>query len=272
MSTPEAGLGDFMKLYIDEQRRGDERRDQERREENDRREEERQEEMSRREEERREEREQREKERAEARDREVRLWETMNRVATAPEPEPRHKPLVALPVMKESDEITEYLSTFESALYWRKVPREQWKELLVAHVPIELLMKVKNHVDDEQGTYDELVGALSNSSSLTFSAASEDLFTGERGRVWELEGRKAASRVKALVGQVIKHADNKLDIVDCILVRHHLVPGLKGYTDSTRRFDLEGFLGTCEEWERVQPSQTSWFRKSRTMSSNQGRN
>jgi len=43
-ATPDTGLGDFMRMYIDKQRRRDERREEERREENDRREEERREE------------------------------------------------------------------------------------------------------------------------------------------------------------------------------------------------------------------------------------
>jgi len=176
-ATPEAGLNDFMRLYIDEQRRRDERREQERREE-----------MDRWEEKRREEREQRERERAEARDREERLW---------------HRILIKS-------------NPFEAALQRKKVPRDEWREQLVSHIPIDLLMKVKSQVDDEDESYEDLVGALSNSSTLTFCAAAEDLCTGERGRVWELDGRKAAAKVKALLGQVTRYADTKPDLIDCI--------------------------------------------------------
>jgi len=191
-ATPEAGLGDFMRMYIDEQRRRDDRREEERREE----------------------REQRERERSEAREREERMWQSMNRVAATPEPEQRTKPLLSLPTMKDAEEITEFLPKFEAALQWRKVPRDQWRELLVSHMPIDLLMKIRSQVDDEDSSYEDLVGALSNSSTLTFSAATEDLCTSERGRVWELDGRKAAAKIKSLLGQVTRYADTKPDLIE----------------------------------------------------------
>jgi len=167
--TPDAGLGDFMRMYLDEQKRRDDRRDQERREE-----------------------------RAEAKEREERLWTAMSRTAATPEPETRRKPVVSLPVMKESEEISEFLDKFETALTWGKVPKEMWREMLVSHIPIELLMRAKCQLDDEDSTYEEIVGALGNSSTLTFGAAAEDLCTGERGRIWEQEGRKAAAKIKVI--------------------------------------------------------------------------
>jgi len=261
--TPDAGLGDFMRLYLDEQRRIDNRREQERREEIARREEERREEIARREEERRETREREERERAEARDREERMWQAMNRVAATPDPEPRAKSMISLPFMKEGEEITEFLPQFEAALDWGKVPQDQKRELLISHLPISLLMRVKSQVDDD-GSYEELVRALNSSSTLTFSAAAEDLCTGERGRIWEMTGSKAIARVKGLVSQVTKDADTKPDMIECItvaLVRDKLVPSLKSYIDSARRFGIDDFRSACEEWERAQPNQTSWFKK-----------
>jgi len=172
--------------------------------------------------------------------------------------------------MNTSEEISEVLPKFELALKLNRVSPDEWKTALVSHIPIESLMKIKSQVDDDDITYDELVSALGNSSTLTFSAAAEDQCTGERGRVWELDGRKAAARIQSLLSQVTKSADTKPDMIECLtvaLVRDHLVPGLKGYVDSSRRFELEEFLSTCEEWERVQPSQTSWFRKIRTPAS-----
>jgi len=216
--TPEPGLGDFMRMYIDDQRA---------------------------------ERDERRREREDNRAREERLYRSLAETRTTPDPEQTPKPILSLPVIRDSEEITEFLPKFEAALQWRKVPRDQWRDLLVSHMPIDLLMKIRSQVDDEDGSYEDLVGALSNSSTLTFCAAAEDLCTGERGRVWEMEGRKAAARVKSLLGQVTRYADTKPDLIDCItgaLVRDRLVPSLKGYVDSARRFELEEFLSTCEEW------------------------
>jgi len=223
--APEAGLAEFMKLYISEQLKRDDRHERERREE-----------AIRREEERREAREREDRERAEARDREERMWRAMNRAATTPEPEPRVKPMISLPFMKEGGEITEFLPQFEAALEWGKVPQDQKRELLVSHLPISLLMRVKSQVD-EDGSYEELVGALNSSSTLTFSAAAEDLCPGERGRIWEMTGSKAIARVKGLISQVTKDADTKPEMIECMtvaLVRDKLVLSLKSYVDSAR--------------------------------------
>jgi len=103
-------------------------------------------------------------------------------------------------------------------------------------------------------------------SNLTFCAASENLMTGERGKVWELEGRQAIARLKVLLNQVTREADTKPQLIDCIAVamaRDRLVPGLKGYVDTSRRFQMNEFMGACEEWERTQPVKTSWFRKNK---------
>jgi len=208
--------------------------------------------------------EQRQRERDETRAREDRLWSALGRATSTPEPEARSRSTIPLPTMKERDEITEFLPKFEAAVTWGRVPRAQWRELLVSHIPIDLLMRVKCQLDDETSTYDDIVGALTNSSTLTFGAAAEDLCTGERGRIWEKEGREAAAKIKALLGQVTREADDKQQILECltvVLLRDKLVPGLKSYVDSGRRFGYEEFLSTCDEWERSQPTQTSWFKK-----------
>jgi len=239
-ATPDAGLGEFMKMYINEQRRRDDRREEERREENDRREEE-----------RREEREQRERERAEAREREERLWMTVNRAPATPEPVAAPRPSINLPKMLESEEITEFLPKFELALRLNKVPDEQKRAALNSRVPIESLIKCKTQVDVEECSYDDLVGALGSSSTLTYSAAAEDLCTGKRGKIWEMDGRKAGLKVKALLGQITREADDREAMIDCIsvaLLRDKLVAPLKTYIDSSRRFEYGDFMNSCEEW------------------------
>jgi len=231
-STRDGGMGEFMREYFEEQKRRDERRERQIQQE------------------RKEARAREERDRAEAKEREDRLWAAMNRATPAPEPESRHKPAIPLPVMKDRDEVTEFLPKFEAALTWGRVPREQWRELLVSHIPIDLLMRVKCQLDDETSTYDDIVGALSNSSTLTFGAAAEDLCTGERGRIWEKDGREAAAKIKGLLGQVTKEADDKQQILECltvVLLRDKLVPSLKSYVDSSRRFGYEEFLSACEE-------------------------
>jgi len=233
--TPEPGMGDLLKWMADEQKK------------------------SREEAERREAR-----IREENKEREDRLWTALGRINETPEPETRARSTIPLPTMKDKDEVTEFLPKFEAALTWGKVPRAQWRELLVSHIPIDLLMRVKCQLDDETSTYDEIVGVLSNSSPLTFSAAAEDFSTGERGRVWEKDGREATMKILSLLGQITREADDKRQILESlavVTVRDKLVPELKSYVDSSRKFGLEEFLGVCDEWERRQPTKTSWFKR-----------
>jgi len=245
--TSDVGLGEFMKMYMDEQRR-----------------------------ERVEERERREREKIEMRERKDRMLCALARsqARATPEPVTVSRPSVTLPRMSVSEEITEFLPKFELALKLNKVPEDQWQPELISHVPIESLMKIKSQLAVEDSSFEELVEALSNSTTLTYSAAAEELCTGERGKLWELEGRKAGVRIKALVGQVVREADDKTAIIERIsvaLLRDKLVPSLKSYVDSSRRFDYDEFMDTCEEWEKVQPTQTSWFRKYRPSVTNPSR-
>jgi len=220
------------------------------------------------------EKEERDKERAADKSREEKILRSLKETPVIPELVPAPLPVVVLPRMSESEEITEFLPKFELALELNKVHEEQWRPSLTSHVPIDSLVRVKSQIDGGGITYDDLVGALSSSSTLTFSAAAEDLCTGERGKLWELSGRKATARIRTLLSHVAKDADTKQDMIDCItvaLVRDRLVPTLKGYVDTSRRFNLEDFLSTCEEWEKGQPTQTSWFRKTKPHTVNPNR-
>jgi len=47
-------------------------------------------------------------------------------------------------------------------------------------------------------------------------------------------------------------------------LRDHLVPSLKTYIDTGKRFEYEDFVRGCEEWVRSQPGDASCFRKTRS--------
>jgi len=254
-TTPEPGIRDFMQNFFEEQRRRDEldrlRRDDEKRERRDELER-RLEDQARREE--------------ENRAREDRLFATMRDIRP-PAPVQNPNPNIDLPKMRESDEIASFIPIFETALRINTVPEELWKAKLLSHIPLTSLMKVQTSLMEGDMSYEGLVDALMSSSTLTFSAAAEDLYTGERGKIWELEGRKAAAKLRVLMNRVTSEADTKPQMIDCMIVammRDKLVPALKTYVDTFRRFEMGDFLGVCEEWERVQPHRTSWFKKNRS--------
>jgi len=180
--------------------------------------------------------------------------------------EPAVSATVELPRMREQDNVEQFLPLFEMALRVNKVPKRLWKAKLISHIPLELLVKVQAVMEDECGSYDNVVEALMGTSNLTYCAAAEDLMTGERGKLWEMEGRQAMARLRVLLGYITRDADTKPQLLDCIgvaMARDRLVPALKSYVDTSRRFQYEEFMGVCEEWERTQPIKTSWFKKNK---------
>jgi len=50
------------------------------------------------------------------------------------------------------------------------------------------------------------------------------------------------------------------------LTRDQLVPPLRAYVDTIRRFKMREYVETCEEWETSQPRGTSYFKKYRASS------
>jgi len=251
--APEAGLADFMRLYIDEQRRRDERRERERREENDRREEE-----------RREERELRDRERAEAREREERLWSTVHRTTATPETPKLVQ--VTLPRLKEGGEVETFVTAFETALGIAGIPREDWKTRLISSIPMEAIVRISSTIEVEDVDYDGLKSALRGSNEVSFCSAAEDWSTGEKGNVFKKDIRTACSRLVHLHRNVTRDADTAQGMSEATAVaraREHLVPELKAYIDMSQRFAYKDFVIACEEWVRSQPGDVSCFRQQR---------
>jgi len=90
--------------------------------------------------------------------------------------------------------------------------------------------------------------------------------TGERGRLWEMDIRPCAAKMRQLIRTVASEAESKDEMAKCVtvaLMREHLVPDLKQYVETTRRFKYRDFFETCEEWERSQPRGTLCLRRTK---------
>jgi len=261
-----AGMSDFMRIFLEDQARREEKEN--RRREDERRE--REEEMLRREE-------------AEVLRRETeaktnlalqqQLIETLMEKRAAPMHTPPTPP-VNLPRMREVDELEEFVSVFETALKVNEVPRGLWKAKLISHLPLKALVKIDGTLQVEGSSSYDVVGALRGSNTMSFCNAAEDLCSGERGRVFELEVRPRLSRLKHLVKVVAGEAESVDQMAEAIavaLARDRLVPALKTYVDTGRRFGYREFVETCEKWERSKPQGTPCFRRNRSSVAVQGR-
>jgi len=114
--------------------------------------------------------------------------------------------------------------------------------------------------------YDEIVEALKGGSAITFCSAAEDLSSGEKGKAFDKDIRTAGSRFMHLHMTVAKEACTMREMAQILTVvrlRDNLVPELKTYINTGKRFVYNDFLAACEEWVRSQPGDVSCFKKQR---------
>jgi len=180
--------------------------------------------------------------------------------------DPVPAPSVRLPSLKEGEDMETFIVGFETALRLGEVPRGWWKREIATHIPMSVLTKVSDVVNEDGSSYEDIVGALRGSVSLSFGSAAEDLCTGERGKVYDMDVRSSLSRLKHLVKAVAGDACSVEEMAEALavaLARDHLVPQLKMVIDTGMRFKYREFIESCEQWERSQPRGTSCYKKSR---------
>jgi len=136
----------------------------------------------------------------------------------------------------------------------------------VSNLPVTTLVRVDSTLTIEGASYEEVVEALRGGSAITFCSAAEDLSSGEKGKAFETDIRSAASRLIHLHMKVAKEADTMREMAQILTVvrlRDNLVPALKTYIDTGKRFEFNDFVAACEEWVRSQPGEVSCFKKPR---------
>jgi len=244
--TPEVGMGDFLKWLAEDQQRN-------------------REEAVRREERYRDDQVRRDNEARLQREAQQKLMEAMMaRAGVRDVPPPT--PAVRLPTLSEGGSVEIFIEALETALKAGAVPMNQWKRHLVSNISQTTLAKVGKVLLIEDATYDEVVAVLREGVSITFCSAAEDLSSGEKGKVFETDIRTAAAKMTQLLLTVARRSNDMKEMAEKIAVarlRDHLVPPLKMYVDTGRRFEMENFVCGCEEWVRSQPGEVSCFKKPR---------
>jgi len=267
--TPEPALGDFFRFYMEDQKRRDEeakkalalhREDVERREEESRRREEEARRVQREDALRRDEESRRQME-----TQQKMLDAMMARADVRDSPLPTQT--VRLPTLQDGGDVETFITSFETTLRLAEIPRRLWKRELVTHIPMDAITRVSEVANERDSTYEEVLGALRGSVALSFGSAAEDFFSGEKGRVYELDVRPSLSRLKHLVKAIAGDALSIDEVAEKIAVaaaRDHLVPPLRTIIDTGMRFQYKQFVESCEQWAKAQPRGTSCYRKLRS--------
>ena len=150
-----------------------------------------------------------------------------------------------LPEMKDVEDAELFVTMFEAALRSNNVPHVQWKNKLNAHLSLKSKARIQSVIQDNDSTYEEVKEALLGFAAMTFCSAAEDMCTSEKRRLFNLEPRQYVDKMARLIGKIAKDAETKQEIINCMcvaLTRNCLVPSLKSYVDTIRKFDLNNFV------------------------------
>ena len=170
-----------------------------------------------------------------------------------------------LPEMKEREEIDTFVAMFDAALRANNVPHNQWTAKVHSQLNVSTKLKIQHVLQDEHATYEDIKEALLGCSNMTFSAASETLLTGDKGKVYTLPHRQCRDKLFKLTQKVLSNAVTLKDATEAVVValmRHNLNPTLKTYVDLKGTFWIDDFSRTIDEWEASQPTGAACFRKS----------
>jgi len=246
----ESSMTEFMKMFVLDQNKREDRRDQERRED-----------LIRREEQAKRDEAERERDRIHHQQ----MFEAAlarSKVADYPAPTPS----VRLPTLREDGDVEAFISSFSTMLKVAEVPKRLWKRELVTHLSEEALARVSEVLEEDDSTFDEVVSALRGGMALSFGSAAEDFFSGEKGAIWELGMRSCIGKLKHLVMTMARDADSIEDVAERIAIaaaRDRLTPPLKNIIDTGLHFSYRPFVDACEQWIKAQPKGVSYFRKPR---------
>jgi len=175
-------------------------------------------------------------------------------------------PSVRLPTLQENGDLESFITSLNTILKVAKVPRRRWKSELVSHISVEALARVSDTLEDESSTYEQVIGALRGSMTMSFGSAAEDFFSGEKGAIWELGIRSSISKLKHLVLTMANDANSMEDVAEAVAIaaaRDHLTPALKTIIDTGMHYSHKPFVEACEQWVKSQPRGTSCFRRPR---------
>ena len=175
-----------------------------------------------------------------------------------------------LPEMREGEDIDTFVAVFKAVLRANNIPQAQCSAKLHSQLNVTTKLRIQDVIQDEDATYDDIKEELLGCSNMTFSAASETLLSGDRGKLYSLPHRQCKDRLMKLVEKVTRNAATLKEANQAIVIafmRQNLVPALKTYVDLKGNFASEDFSRTIDEWESTQPVGTTCFKKQSTVAS-----
>ena len=122
-----------------------------------------------------------------------------------------------------------FVTMFEAAHMSNDIPQAQCKGKLHYHITLKAKVKIQFTIQDYDSTYEDIKEALKGCRDMTFCSAAEYMFSGEKGRLFNLDHRQCDNKLARLIAKVTKSAETTQDCVDCMtvaLLRYNLVSSL----------------------------------------------
>ena len=146
--------------------------------------------------------------------------------------------------MTDGEDIETFLELFEAAMEDNHIHQAKWKGKVHAALDSETKLKIRDIIRDPASTYDNLKDALIGCGALTFSHASENLMTGERGKTLNSTLRQAIYKWQRLLEKLSSEAADIPQACTSIAVaiaRFNTSPELKTYLDMKGDFNKDIF-------------------------------
>ena len=169
-----------------------------------------------------------------------------------------------LPKMTEGEDLQTFVKLFEAVMTDNHIGQDQWKAKIHAALDSATKLKVRDIITDADSTYADLIDALIGCGTLTFSHASENLLSAERGKTLNRPLRQAVQKWQRLLEKITAEATTIKEACTYVAVaiaRYNTNPELKMYLDMKGDFAKDLFCGTAEEWLANKPGGTRWAKK-----------
>ena len=106
--------------------------------------------------------------------------------------------------MAEGDDIDIFVQQLEVALLSEEIPNDKWKSFIHSQLTLNAKQKVIHLLQQPDATYDEIRAGLMGSSSMTFAATAEAIFTADKGKIQQLPGRQAVEKINRWIDKLIE--------------------------------------------------------------------
>ena len=163
-----------------------------------------------------------------------------------------HPPRMPMPVMKQGDDLEEFIETLETTLTLNSVPNKYWKNYLASQTLSKHVHPLKSLLIDVDTDYNTVKTMMTGSVVVTLATAMEGLFSGQLPEGLGKSLDEAARKVGKWAKSYTDGLDDLAAVTDRIVMgtlRAWMIPELKTFIDLEKPKTLPHFKSLVEQWK-----------------------